>query len=93
MADTRKTSSGFEYQIADGALDDWEVLEALVDIENGHYSAAVKILKLLLGDEQAKQLKEYCRDKKTGRVPKGKMFTELSDILSPKSEEDGSKNA
>lgn len=77
-----KTSSGFEFHIEEAALDDWEVLEAIVDINSGHYSAAVRVLKLLLGDEQTKKLKEHCRNKETGRVPKNAMFRELSDILS-----------
>ena len=83
MADIRgKTASGFEFTIAESALDDWEVLEAIVDIGSGHYSAAVRVLKLLLGEKQTGSLKEHCRDKETGRVPKNAMFRELSDILS-----------
>lgn len=83
MADIRgKTASGFEFTIEESALDDWEVLEAIVDISSGHYSAAVRVLKLLLGEEQTALLKKHCRNMKTGRVPKNAMFRELSDILS-----------
>jgi len=80
-----KTTSGFEFFIDEKALDDWEVLEALVDIDSGHFGAAVRVLKLLLGEKQVKELKEHCRDKQTGRVPRDAMFSELSEILKVKS--------
>ena len=89
-----KTSTGFEYEISDDALGDWEITEALVDIDDGKYSAAVKVIRLLLGADQAKKLKEHCRDKESGRVTQKAMFSELADILSSSnSEGDKSKNA
>ena len=45
-----KTSTGFEYELSDGALSDWEVLEELVNIDEGHYSAAVKLLTAVTGE-------------------------------------------
>ncbi len=89
-----KTSTGFEYEISDDALGDWEITEALVDIDDGKYSAAVKVIRLLLGADQAKKLKEHCRDKESGRVTQKAMFAELADILSSSnSDDDKSKNA
>lgn len=89
-----KTSTGFEYEISDEALGDWEVTEALVDIDDGKYSAAVKVLRLLLGADQAKKLKEHCRDKESGRVTQKAMFSELADILKGSdSKDDKEKNA
>lgn len=89
-----KTSTGFEYEISDDALGDWEVTEALVDIDDGKYSEAVKVIRLLLGADQAKKLKEHCRDKESGRVTQKAMFSELADILSSSnSDGDKSKNA
>lgn len=89
-----KTSTGFEYEIADEALGDWEVTEALVDIDDGKYSAAVKVLRLLLGKDQMKRLKEHRRDKETGRISQSAMFEELADILKGSgSEDEKAKNA
>jgi hypothetical protein len=91
---TGKTSSGFEYSISDEALSDWEVLEALTEIDDGHYSAAVRVVNLLFDKEQKKALMEHCRDKKTGRVPQKNIFTELSEILTGSgSDDEKAKNA
>jgi hypothetical protein len=84
-----KTSTGFEYELSDGALSDWEVLEELVNIDEGHYSAAVKLLTLLLGAEQGKLLKEHCRDRRSGRIPRDKVLAELGEILRGVGSEDG----
>ncbi len=82
-----KTSSGFEYELSDEALNDWEVLEALTDIDEGHYSGTVRVLRGLLGDEQLKALKEHCRGE-DGRITQTGMFSELADILKGSGAED-----
>ncbi len=76
-----KTTSGFEFEIKDEAFDNWELLEALADVDNGHYSATVRVTRQLLDKAQLDRLKEHCRDKETGRVSKNKMFAEIADIL------------
>lgn len=76
-----KTKTDFEFEIEEDVLDDWELLEALVDIDNGHIGGAVTALTLLLGDKQLKKLKEHCRNESTGKVSQKSMFEELSDIL------------
>jgi hypothetical protein len=54
----------------------------------------VKVLRLLLGADQAKKLKEHCRDKESGRVTQKAMFSELADILKGSdSEDEKEKNA
>lgn len=74
-----KTASGFEFEINKAALDDWELLEDLVDLEtNG--SKMVSVLRRLLGNEGAQRLKEHCRDE-NGIVPKTKVTEELGEIL------------
>lgn len=75
------TTSGFAFEIEDKALDSWELLEALVDVDNGHYSATVRVARLLLDKAQLDRLKEHCRDSETGIVSQNKMFAELADIL------------
>lgn len=84
---TGKTESGFEFEIEEKTLGDWEVIEKLVDLEDGRYSAAVSVLRRILGEDQYGRLKDHCRDENTGKITTNSMLKELSDILnSPKEE-------
>ncbi len=74
------TESGFEYEICDEALDDYELLEVLAEIDAGHSGQIPLMVKLLLGEEQTKALKEHC--KRNGRVTASKMLIEVTEILS-----------
>lgn len=82
-----KTSTGFEYELEDDALNDWEVLEDLTDIDDGHYGGAVRVLRRLLGDNQMKALKEHCRGENS-RITQSAMVNELADILKGTGAED-----
>lgn len=75
-----KTSSGFEYELDDDALDDYELLEMLCDVDKGNTSLIVDAVKKLLSPEQEKNLREHVRSKK-GRVSAKKMIEELGEIL------------
>lgn len=75
-----KTKTGFEFSIEDTALDDWELLEVLADIDDGKTQKIGTAIKLLLGDEQAKALKEHCRNDE-GRVPTSAMMAEVGEIF------------
>lgn len=75
------TSSGFEYEIEDEALDDMELLDALVDIDEGSTSSYRYAIKALLGEEQRKALYEHVRNKKTGRVSAKAVFKEFAEVL------------
>ena len=74
-----KTGSDFEFEVSEAALDDWELLEILSEIDDGKTQKLGAAVKLLLGDEQAEQLKEHCRT--DGRVSASAMFKEISDIF------------
>lgn len=80
-----KTKSGFEFKIEDAALDDWELLEYLTELDEGDLSHVAKINKSLLGTEQTKALKEHVRDE-TGRVRTSLMVEELGEILTSMNE-------
>ena len=86
-----KTKTGFEFSIEDGALDDWELLEVLADIDDGKTQKLGAAIKLLLGDEQAKALKEHCRNDE-GRVPTSAMMKEIGDIFAALKENRATKN-
>lgn len=75
-----KTKTGFEFSIEDAALDDWELLEVLADIDDGKTQKIGTAIKLLLGADQAKALKEHCRNDE-GRVPTSAMMAEVGEIF------------
>lgn len=88
------TKSGFDYEIEDKALDNWELLESLVAIDEGDTAAVIKVARQLLSKAQLGSLKEHCRDKDTGIVSRNKMLAEIADILKGEgSEGDKTKNA
>ena len=75
-----KTSTGFEFEIIDGAFDDWELLELIADIDGGNGVKVPLVLKKLLGAEQAAALKEHVRGE-DGKVTLGAMNAEITDIM------------
>ena len=88
------TKSGFEYEVEDKALDSWELLESLVEVDEGNVGAIVKVARQLLSKAQLDSLKEHCRDIGTGIVSRNKMLAEIADILKGEgSEGDKTKNA
>lgn len=73
------TESGFEYEICDEALDDYELLEVLAEIDAGNSGKVPQMVCLLLGEEQKNALKEHC--KVNNRVVASKMLGEVIEIL------------
>lgn len=73
-----KTTSGFKYEIDEGRLTNYELVEALAE-EGENPLAMVKIVKLLLGD-QTEKLKEHVRDEK-GFVSIEKIGQEIKEIF------------
>lgn len=75
-----KTKSGFEFCLDEEALDDYELLEMLCEVDKGKDSILIDAVKKLVGDEQEKQLREHVRNEK-GRVSAAKMTAEIGEIL------------
>ena len=75
-----KLSDGFEVEILDGVVDDWEFLEVLTGIDEGETGLIVKAAKMLLGADGVKQLKEHLRDE-SGRVRSTAMVDALTEIM------------
>lgn len=88
-----KTSTGFSYKIQDDVLDDMELLDALIDMDNGDMSSYRYAIKALLGEEQRKALYEHVRDKKTGRVSAKKVFEAFAEVLNSAKENQEIKNS
>ena len=74
-----KTQSGFTFNIPDERLNNYELVEALNDLE-GNPLAVSKVVNLLLGKEFAQKLKNPVRTK-DGLVPADKMTAEIKEIF------------
>ena len=79
------TKSGFEFVITDDALDDYELLEALCDIDNGDMGQVPKMVERLLGRDQKNALKAHIKAIK-GKVSSKAMIEEISDIFAASNE-------
>lgn len=75
-----KTTSGFEFELEDEVLDDYELLESLRKVDEGDNGCLIKVVDQLLGEEQKKMLKEHVRTEK-GRVSAKKLLEEVSEIF------------
>lgn len=77
---TGKTESGFEFELEDDVLDDYELLEALNKLNKGEYLALADLADKVLGSEQKERLKEHIkRDAK--KVSSKKMMDEIMQIF------------
>ena len=74
------TESGFEFELDEEILDDYELLESLCDIDNGDASKITTVARQLLGETQITALKTHLRNEK-GRVPATKMIEEVTQIF------------
>lgn len=79
-----QTSSGFKFEIAEGTLDNYELVEALAEIETDPLSAT-KVVNLLLGKEQKEKLKEHVRNDK-GVVTTTALMKEIEEIFKNQNE-------
>lgn len=77
---TGLTGSGFQFELDDELLDDYELLELLSDIDNGDYQKTTRMVNMLLGDDQVKRLKDHLRNEK-GRVSSKAMMEEVGKIF------------
>lgn len=74
------TKSGFRFQLADDALNDYELLEALREADTKDASAIIDAVNILLSEEQKKELKDHIRNEH-GRVGAVEMIQEVAEIL------------
>ena len=80
-----KTSTGFKFEINEKSLKNYELVEMLADLEENPLILP-KVVKLLLGNEQTKNLKDHVRDKETNTVDVEQMAKEISDIFQSQQE-------
>ena len=72
--------NGFEVEIPDENLDDYELLEDLAELEEDDYWKIVSVYRRLLGKDQYKALKEHIRND-SGRVAATEMMDTLEEIF------------
>lgn len=75
-----KTESGFEFEIDAEILDDYDFLELLCRIDEGETSLTIKMVDMLLGEEQKEKLKNHVRAK-SGRVSAKRLLAEVMEIF------------
>lgn len=78
------TKSGFEYEITKARLENYELIEALSEVEENPLLLP-KAVNLLLGKEQANELKDHLRDDE-GLVSSEKLSHEITEIFQGQSE-------
>lgn len=86
------TSNGFHYSIEEDALDDMELLDALVDMDEGNARGYKNAVAALLGEAQRKRLYDFLRNRTTGRVSAKAVTTAFADILRDASNNNAVKN-
>lgn len=79
-----KTKSGFEYELSRARIENYELVEALNEVEVNPL-ALPKTVNLLLGVEQAKELKEHLRDEE-GLISTDKLSEEIMEIFEERKE-------
>lgn len=80
MMITGKITNGFEFEVEEDLMDDYEFLETLCEIDNGNASLIPAVATRLLGVEQKKALMEHIRGE-NGRVSSRKMGEAIGEIL------------
>ena len=75
-----KTTSGFEYEIPDEAMNDMELLDILASVSEGEIQNMTKAADKLLGKDQRLKLYDHIRTE-DGRVPVDVFEEELGDIF------------
>ncbi len=68
-----KTTTGFETEINEKVIDNWEYMELLMDYDEGHPAALRGAIKMALGDDGYEALKAHVK----GLSDDGKIHTSL----------------
>lgn len=78
------TSTGFKYEIAKERLENYELIEAIAEVDVNPLLLP-KMVNLLLTKEQADKLKEHIRNEED-LVPTEAMFAEVMDVFRGRAE-------
>lgn len=75
-----KTNSGFEIELDENALNDQELLDALVGLEDGELANLSRMTLRLLGTEGRKKLYDHLRTP-DGRVPVDAVSLAIGELM------------
>jgi hypothetical protein len=75
-----KTSSGFEYELDENVLDNWDLMDAIQRYNSGETIVGTLMLRTLLGPEQTKRLREFAMTE-NGTPSASKMFAVFGEIV------------
>lgn len=77
---TAKLDDGFTLEIDDSFRDDYELVEAFADIEDGNITSMPRVIRRTLGAENTKALKEHLRTAE-GSVSSVQMFDAFQQLI------------
>lgn len=83
--------SGFEFEINNDILDDYDLLEDLIAIDNGEGQRIVSVISKILGPDQEKALKDHLRSE-NGKLKTSDMATAIGEIFAKLKEDAQTKN-
>lgn len=75
-----KTKSGFECEVDSEVMDDADILDLLVEADDGNELSMFKAFKLFIGKEQYKKAKDFIRDE-NGKAKASALYTLLLEIF------------
>lgn len=75
-----ETKSGFEFEVNEEVLDDWEIIEKFDEIQKGDIFKIIDVIKMILGNDGYIKLKNHVKEK-TGKLKTEDMQNEILDIL------------
>ena len=73
------TKSGFDYEVSDEAMNNFELIEVLAEVDTNPLQLP-RLVKMLLGDEQKKKLADHLRTE-SGTVPLDSISAEIMEIF------------
>lgn len=73
-------NDGFELEISESALDDYELFDAICEVENGKVQKTPEVVRRVLGKDGETKLKDHLRTS-DGVVKFSEMQTALSEIF------------
>ena len=74
-----KTGSGFEFEVADAAMNNYELVEVLAEVDTNPLLLP-RLVKMLLGEDQKKRLMDHVRTD-DGTVPIDAISAEIMEIF------------
>lgn len=80
-----KSETGFEFELDEEVLDDWELLELLERIDDGDVTVLSKAVVSVLGKDQYERLKDFIKQR-DGKIKVSIMMQEFNSIMSAEKE-------